>query len=460
MGLFVIGVDITVLNVAVPSLAAHLRPAPGMMEWILDGYTLTLACGVLAAGAFADRYGRRRAFAGGLVLFLLASLAGAAATSAPVVLGSRLVMGAGAAMVMPATLATISTLFLQPQLRRRAVACWVLVAGLGGLAGPLLGGQLMQHYGWRAGFWINVPVLAATLAACRWVPETREDQAPRVDVRGAALAGAAVLGLVFAIIHGGHHGWGGPAALALAASVACGTGFTVHARRTPHALLPSGLWSTGGFGASMVVLAGTAFCLFGALLMATFHAQARLGDSPASAGARLLPLAAGMVLGAGIAAGVGPRWDERRVVAGGMLLIAVSYLPIATAADVCAGRLALFLVTAGAGAGMAALPATLTVLACVPAGQAGIGSAVNDATREIGAALGIAVTAALLTGPYTTGGIAQQHTALQQTAAAGGAVALLTAAAAGAGRTRPTSPARQAIKKETLARGGARAPRH
>ncbi len=455
MGLFVIGVDITVLNVAVPSLAAALRPAPGVLEWILDGYTLALACGVLAAGAVADRYGRRRAFASGLVLFALASLAGAVATSAPLVLAARLVMGAGAALVMPATLATISTLFLQPHLRRRAVACWVLVAGLGGLAGPLLGGQLIEHYGWRAGFWLNLPVLAATLLACRWVPETREPEAPRVDVRGAALAGAASLGLVFAIIHGGHHGWGWPVALALTASLACGAGFAGHARRSPQALLPSGLWRTGRFSASVVVLACTAFGLFGALLMATFHAQTRLGDSPASAGARLLPLAVGMALGAGIATAVGPWRGERIVSVGGLLLMAVSYLPLFTGSDVGAGRLALFMVAAGTGAGLAALPATLAVLACVPAGRAGIGSAVNDATREIGAALGIAVTAALLTGPYTTGNVAEQNTALQQTAAASSVVALLAAAVASAGRARPTSSVRQVIKETTPAHGSA-----
>ncbi|MFJ1767952.1 MFS transporter [Amycolatopsis sp. NPDC088138] len=429
MGLFVISLDVTVLNVAVFPLSADLRPGPGLLEWILDGYTLTLACGVLAAGAIGDRYGRRRLFACGLMLFTVASVAGAVANSGLVVLSARLLMGAGAALVMPSTLATIGALFPRPRERRWAVAWWALMAGLGGLSGPLLGGYLVQHYGWRAGFWINVPVLVLTLAACRWVPETRDRDAPRVDVRGAALSGMAVFSLVFVIFWSGQHGWGWPAWSGLAASAATSAGFVMHSRRTPEALLPAGLWRVSRFRVSVLVLAASAFCFFGALLLVMFHAQARLGDSPASAGARLLPLVGGMLVGFAVAA-VTPPAAERAVTAGGMVLFAAAYLPLVSTMDADGSRLAWFAAIAGTGAGMAVLPATMTVLTCVPPNRAGVGSAVNDATREVGAALGIAVTASLLTGPYLSGDVTRQHTALQQAAVAGAAVALLTVAAA------------------------------
>ncbi|MGW1287573.1 MFS transporter [Streptomyces sp. NPDC002586] len=186
LGLFLLGLDLTVLNVALPSLEDDLRPGVTALHWIVDGYALVLGGTVLTTGALTDRIGRRRAFVTGLAVCGTASALGALAPAPWQVIASRCVLGAGAALLMPATLALICHLFPEPQLRRRAIAVWTAVGGVGGLAGPVVGGWLVEHFSWRAAFWLNLPIAVIAITLALWlVPEVRSTRCEPVDVPGA-----------------------------------------------------------------------------------------------------------------------------------------------------------------------------------------------------------------------------------------------------------------------------------
>lgn len=399
-GLFLIGLDVTVMNVALPSLQSDLHPGPQGLLWIADAYTLALACCVLAAGVWSDTHGRRRAFTLGLALCGAASVAGGLATGTGQVVAARLAMGCGAALMMPSTLSLITVVFPDPAARRKAIAVWTFVAGLGVLAGPVLGGLLVEHYGWRAGFWINVPVVVGALAVTgRWVPESRHPRPGPPDRAGIGAVTCGMGALVWSIIEGPVRGWTDPA---------IGAGFTLAAlafafllrweKRHPAPLLPPRLFTDRRFTAAVAALAWMFFALFGSLFLLTLYLQTQLHLTPAQTGLRLLPLAAALGAGAGASLLIAPRWGDRFAVTTGMLLVASGYGFLALAPPACGYGPALgYQLVAGFGAGLAATPATEAVLGAVPGERAGTGAALNDLVREVGGALGIAVLGSLLT---------------------------------------------------------------
>ncbi|GHD03879.1 MFS transporter [Streptomyces violarus] len=403
-GLFLIGLDVTVMNVALPTLQSDLDPGPQGLLWMADAYTLALACCVLPAGVWSDTHGRRRAFALGLALCGTASVGGGLATCTGQVVTARLAMGCGAALLMPSTLSLITVVFPDPAARRRAVAVWTFVAGLGALAGPVVGGLLVEHYGWRAGFWINVPVVVVALAVTgRWVPESRHPRPGPPDRAGTGAVTCGMGALVWSIIQGPVRGWTDPA---------IGTGFTLAAlafafllrweRHHPAPLLPPRLFADRRFTAAAAALAWMFFALFGSLFLLTLYLQTQLHHTPAQTGARLLPLAAALGAGAGASLLIAPRWGDRLPVTTGMLLVAsgFGFLALAPPASGYAPALGYQLV-AGFGAGLAAAPATEAVLGAVPGERAGTGAAINDLLREVGGALGIAVLGSLLAAHHT-----------------------------------------------------------
>ncbi|WP_367049476.1 MFS transporter [Streptomyces sp. Je 1-332] len=401
--MFILGMDLTILNVAIPDLHADLRPSMAQIQWIVDGYALILGGTVLACGALTDRMGRRRTFLAGLVLCAGTSVLGAVAQTPLQTIAARGGMGAAGALMMPATLSIIHWMYPEPMLRRRAIAVWTAVAAAGGLTGPVIGGWLVEHFSWRAGFWVNVPLAAtAFLLTCLLVPESRAKRTEPLDGVGTAMSAAGLLVLVWAIIESPVRGWtSGPVLLAYASGALLLALFAVRQARTAFPMLPPALMRDPRVSMAAVALALMSFALFGALFVITLHLQGVLGYTPWQAGVRTLPLPLALAVGAIAALPLGGRWGQRLPIVTGLLLITAAFAILATttAADGYA-HLMLFQAVAGLGAGATAAAGTESVMSAVPGDRAGLGSAVNDATRQVGSSLGVAVQGSLLSSVY------------------------------------------------------------
>ena len=397
--LFLIGLDFTVLNVAIPGLRADLGTSLAETQWIVDGYALTLGGCVLAAGTLSDTYGRRRAFVAGLALCALASVAGATGGSAAQLVAARCGMGVGAALFMPATLSTIVHVLPDATDRRRAIALWAAVAGIGALTGPVLGGRLVQLYEWRAAFWLNVPVAVLVIAAALLVlPESRNPVPERLDRLGAVLSCAGLLTLVWAIIEAPGRGWtSAPVLLAFLAAAALLASFAVWELRCAAPMVPVGLLRAGPVGPAALSLALMSFAMFGAMFVLTLYLQQVRGFDAWAAGVRMIPFSAGLAVGAVAAPPVARRFGARVPVSGGLLLITSGFGVLAgLRSDSGDAPVLLFQALAGLGSGLVAPVATEVVMSAVPAATAGVGSALNDATRQVGSTLGVAVLGSVL----------------------------------------------------------------
>ncbi|MFE2725952.1 MFS transporter [Kitasatospora sp. NPDC059327] len=396
--LFLLGLDFTVLNVAVPGLRADLGPSLAETQWIVDGYALALGGCVLAAGALGDRYGRRLAFGTGLALCALASVAGAVGDEPAHLVAARCGMGLGAALFMPATLSTIVHVLPAATDRRRAIGVWAAVAGVGALFGPVAGGWLVERYGWQAAFWLNVPVVAAILAAVPVLPESRDPGARPLDRPGALLSCGGLLALVWAVIEAPGRGWTSAGVLAaFGAAALLLLAFAGWQLRCAAPMVPVRLLRGGPVWPATLCLALMSFAMFGAMFLLTLYLQQVRGLSAWQAGLRMVPLSLGLAVGAVLGPLVA-RWFGARVpVAGGLLLIVAGFAQLGRlAADSGDAPVLVFEGVCGLGAGLLAPVATDLVMSAVPAGMAGVGSGLNDATRQVGSTLGVAVLGSVL----------------------------------------------------------------
>ncbi|MET8771048.1 MFS transporter, partial [Streptomyces sp. NPDC004658] len=401
-GLFLLGMDLTVLNVALPDLQTALGSSAGQTQWIVDAYALVLGGLVLTAGGVTDRIGRRRAFLAGLALCGCASWAGAVAAVPWQLIAARGAMGAGASLIMPATLSLLTGLFPEPARRRRAIALWAAVGGLGGALGPVIGGWLVAEHSWRAVFWLNVPFAAAVFAVTLLVvPAPPPSRAESVDVPGTVLSATGLLALVWAIIEGPGRGWASAPVLAVSAlAVALLTAFGLWLRRAPAPMLPRRV-RRRAVTVPAAALAMMSFGMFGALFVISLYLQGVLGCTPWEAGVRTLPLPAALVAGAALAAALAARLTHRSVMVSGLAVVAGSFVLLArTTAHSGYPHLALVQIVAGVGAGLTAAAGTAAVMESVGESYAGVGSAVNDATRQVGATLGVAVQGSVLATVY------------------------------------------------------------
>jgi EmrB/QacA subfamily drug resistance transporter len=404
--LLVIVVDNTIVNVALPTLVRELDADISELQWVVDAYTLVFAGLLLLAGALGDRYGRRRTLLAGLVVFAAASTAAAFAGDVAVLIACRAVMGAGAALIMPATLSLLISVFEDERERATAVGIWAATAGVGVALGPVVGGVLLDRFWWGSIFIVNVPLCAlAIVVGRRVVPESRDPIARRLDWTGAALSGAGLIALVWAVIEAPSDGWGSPAVLA-----ACGLAvlllgaFVLQQRRAAAPLLDVHLFRNPRFSAASAMVMVLFFALFGFLFVATQYLQFVLGFSPTAAGVRVLPYALAMIVFATASAKLVERHGTRRVATLGMLLFATGLAVAATiGVDTGYGRLAFAFVLMGAGMGLAGAPATESIMSALPPSRANVGSAVNDTTRELGGALGVAVVGSVMASLYTGG---------------------------------------------------------
>lgn len=391
LALFISSLDISIVNVALPAIGAGLRAGVSGLQWIASAYTLVLASGLLLAGSAGDRTGRRRMFLAGLAVFAAASLACSLATSLGVLIAFRVVQAAGAAMMQPNALSTITSIITDPVQRAHAIGVWAATFGVAVACGPVVGGLLVAAAGWRSVFWASLPAAAiAFVLIARYTPETRADRPRRTDPAGQVLLMVTLAAVTYATIEGPSRGWTSApvagcytlAALGLAAFIA------VERRRT-EPLIELRFFRSPAFSGAAASAVLTFAILSGFLFLNTLYLQDVLGYSPLRTGVALLPATAVIAVVSPLAARLVTRWGSRLpMTAAGLLLTAGavvlrdagSYPPIA------AGYLLL-----GTGLGLTGPPITNAAVSGMPRAQAGVASAIATSSRQLGNVLGVAV---------------------------------------------------------------------
>jgi EmrB/QacA subfamily drug resistance transporter len=402
VSLLVISLDNTILNVALPTLERDLGASSSQLQWIVDSYMLVFAGLLLTAGALGDRFGRRRALSAGLAIFGLGSALSALAGTADMLIASRALMGVGGAFIMPSTLSILTATFPANE-RAKAIGIWAGVSGLGIAIGPVAGGWIVEHADWSWVFLVNLPFVVAGLLAQRpLVPESKDPAAPRLDVGGFALSTAGLSALVWGIIQAPDWGWTDPRIVAaFAAAIASLAAFAAWEMRVEQPMLDVRLFRNRRFSAASAAITLSFFAMFGAIFFLTQYLQLILGFSAFDAGLRVLPVAAGIVVASPISAKLTARSGAKVVVAGGLTMIAAALL-LMTGFEVDSGYgiVAVSYALLGMGIGLAMTPATDSVMGSLPLARASVGSAVNDAARTAGGALGVAVLGSILSSGY------------------------------------------------------------
>jgi EmrB/QacA subfamily drug resistance transporter len=390
------------LNVALPDLARSTGATQTQLEWIIDAYSLIFAALLLPAGALGDRYGRRRALLAGLVIFGGASAAAMTASSANELIFLRGVIGLGAALVMPATLSTITGTF-PTAARTRAVSVWAAVAGGAALLGLLGTGTLLQWFSWRSAFAVNVVLAVIAIAGTvLFVPESSHPDAPRLDKPGAVLAVAGLTALVFSVIEAPEAGWGSARTLGgIGGGLAVLAVFVAWELRAAHPMLDPRHFRSRRLSAGSLSIFIQFFAFFGFTFVCLQYLQGVRGDSPLRAALSVLPLAGSMMPTARITPKLAERFGARTVCTAGLVLVAAGLAVISRVGTTSPYWLLLAgLIPLGVGMGAAMTPATAAITEGLPAAQQGVGSALNDLSREVGGALGIAVIGSVVTAVY------------------------------------------------------------
>ena len=407
VSLMVIVLDNTILNVALPTLAKPLRlgglaASASQQQWIVDGYTIVFAGLLLTAGSLGDRFGRYRALAGGLAVFGLGSALSAFVKSPDALIATRALMGVGGAFIMPSTLSILTNVFTDPKERLKAIGVWAGVAGLS-VVGPVTGGALLSHFWWGSVFLVNVPLVVAGLIAGYFlVPDSRDPSRPRLDPVGAGLSMLALGTLLWSVIEAPTKGWG---STGIVTGFAVGglvlAGFIVWELTCAHPMLQMQFFKNRRFSAASASITLLFLALFGTLFILTQYLQIVLGYSAIKAGALLLPQGAVMMVFAPLSSVWVGRLGSKVVVVAG-LLIAAAALSMLTVVGQHTGPLAVVCIMMLMGLGMANVmaPATDSIMGSLPRTKAGVGSAVNDTTRQAGGAVGVAVIGSLLASRY------------------------------------------------------------
>ena len=404
LSLLIIGLDNTVLNVALPTLQTHFSASASTLQWIVDSYLLAFAGVLLTMGTLGDRFGRKRALQAGLILFGVASVLAAFAQDATQLIVLRAAMGIGGAMIMPATLSVIMDIFPREE-RGKAIGIWSAIAGVGIGLGPFVGGLLLEWFSWSSVFWLNVPIVGiALVAGFVLVPESRDPKPGAFDLRGAALSIATLVTLVYGIIEAGPRGWTDPVVLgSFAAAAVFGAVFVMWERRVPSPMLPLGFFRDPRFTVASVGVGLVFFAMMGSVFAFTQYLQFAHGFSALEAGAAMLPLALGLVVGSGLSNRLTQRVGRTYVIAGGLIgVAAVLSTSLAWTPDMAPALLGLVTFGLALSMGSAMAPATESVMSAVPEARAGVGSAMSDVTRQVGGALGVAVIGSIIATAYSS----------------------------------------------------------
>ncbi|MGA8545093.1 MAG: DHA2 family efflux MFS transporter permease subunit [Mycobacterium sp.] len=404
LSVFVISVDATIVNVALPTLSADLGADTAQLQWIVDAYTLVMSGLLLSVGSLSDRYGRRGWLSSGLALFAITSAIAAQVNSADALIAARAAMGVGAAVIFPTTLGLITNIFTDPIPRAKAIGLWAAMVGVGVAVGPISGGWLLEHFSWGSIFLVNVPTaMVAIVGGVLFVPTSRDPATPPVDLPGLVLSAVGVTTLVYTVIEAPSWGWSSTrAAIGFSVAATVLAVFALWERRSTHPMLDVTVFFNRRFsGGSLAVTAGF-LTLFGFIFVITQYFQFIKNYSAFEAGVRLLPVAISIA----VASILGPRLVERvgstAVVAGGLTVFATG---LAWAATVDAAtpysQIATQMLLLGGGLGLTTAPATEAIMGSLSPDKAGVGSAVNDTTRELGGTLGVAVVGSVFASVYS-----------------------------------------------------------
>jgi MFS transporter, DHA2 family, multidrug resistance protein len=404
ISLILVGMSVTILNVAIPSLVRALHAKPDELQWIFAAYGIVFSGLVITMGAISDRVGRKRLLDIGLVVFGVASGLGAFATTPGPLIAARAAMGFGAAMIMPGTLSILTTVFPSPAEQQQAIGIWSGVGGLGFILGPPVAGILLSHFWWGSVLLANVPiVIVALLLGVRLVPESRDPDRVHLDLVGAALSTVTISSLVFAFIQAPDSGWtSGPVLAAFVGAVVAGTGFVWWELTREHPMLDVRLFRGATFTIPALAITFGFFTVWGLLFLLPQYLQFVRGDSVLTVGLTLALISVTWSLSAPLIPRLLVRIGDR---AGMTAALVVAALGALCFVGVAGGRSVLFVVLGlmvlGLGMGAVTTPATALLVSGLPPEQAGVGSAMNDVTREFGSAFGIAVLGSVLALRYS-----------------------------------------------------------
>jgi EmrB/QacA subfamily drug resistance transporter len=397
--LFIVGLDSTIVNVALPSIGRELHASVAGLQWTIDGYTLVLASLLMLSGATADRVGRRRTFQVGLATFTVGSGLCSLAPGLGWLVAFRMVQAIGGSMLNPVAMSIITNTFTDRAERARALGAWGGTFALSVALGPVFGGLLVQSVGWRGVFWVNIPVgLAAIALTARFVPESRAPRARRPDPAGQGLIIVMLGSLTYAIIEGPMDGWHSAKSLALfaAAAVALAVFVGYEARRTEPVLDPR-FFRSAPFAGAVLTAIGAFAALGGFLFLATLYLQDVRGMSALYAGLHMVPMAAVMAVGAVVSSRMLARWGGRlptlmagaAIAAGGLLLSGIT-------TSWSTPQIIIAFSVFGLGSGMVNAPITQAAVSGMPFSQAGVASGIASTSRQIGTSLGVAITGSIL----------------------------------------------------------------
>jgi EmrB/QacA subfamily drug resistance transporter len=398
-GLFMIMLDNTVVNVALPSIAADLRIGLSELEWIVTGYALTFASLMLSGGKLADLLGRRLIFVVGLAIFTLSSLVCGLAGSGELLIGARVVQGAGAALMNPATLSIIAATF-PPRQRGMAIGIWAGVSAMALAIGPLVGGLLTEHISWSWIFFVNVPIgLVAIAASLLLIPESKDESAEqRLDLPGLVTSGIGLFALTYGLIEANTYGWtSGRIVGSFAVAAAMLVAFVLLETRQRLPMLDLSLFRNGTFaGANLAVLL-VALSMFGVFFFVSLYMQGVLGYSAVETGAAFLPLTILIMLTTPIAGKTSDRFGSRWLMTVGMILIAIQLFYFSRlGVEESYWNILPAMILGGFGISLVMTPSAAAAVRALPVDKAGVGSAVLNAFRQVGGSMGIAVIGAIV----------------------------------------------------------------
>jgi EmrB/QacA subfamily drug resistance transporter len=432
MSLLIVGLDVTIVNVALPSIQRELHASVSGLQWTIDAYTLVLASFLMLSGSTADRVGRRRTFQVGLAAFTLGSLLCSLAPGLGWLVAFRMIQALGGSMMNPVAMSIITNTFLDPAERARAIGIWGGVVGISMALGPVAGGLLVETVGWRGIFWVNIPVgVAALVLTALFVPESRAPRARRPDPVGQALVIITLASLIYGIIEGPAAGWTSPRIIAcFAVALAALAALTAYEPRRDDPLIDLRFFRSAPFsGATLIAICAFA-ALGGFLLLNTLYLQNVRGFSALHAGLYTVPMAALTIVCAPLAGRmVGARGPRLPLILAGVAITASGLMLTSLTASTSIGWLIAAYVIFGIGFGMVNAPITNTAVSGMPRAQAGVAAAVASTSRQVGQSLGVAVIGSVavtaLAGSFRAGFSQASHPGWWIVTACGGAVLVL-----------------------------------
>jgi EmrB/QacA subfamily drug resistance transporter len=456
MSLLIVGMDVTIVNIALPSIRRELHTSLSGLQWTLDAYTLVLASLLLLSGSTADRIGRKRTFQAGLTLFGASSLMCSLAPSVGWLIAARALQGVGGSMLNPVAMSIITNVFTEPRERARAIGAWGATVGISLALGPVVGGALTQAVSWRAIFWINVPIaLAAVVLAALFVPESRAARPRRLDPVGQLLVIVALASLTYAIIEAPHAGWSSAQTIAMfAVSLAAACALVAYELRRREPMIELRFFRSAPFSGATVI-AVSAFAGFsGFLFLNTLYLQDVRGYSALEAGLCMLPTAIAAMVASPLSARVlGSRGPRLPLLAASFFMTLGAVLLASTGRGTPLGLLLVAYGVFGVGFGAVNPPITYTAVSGMPNSQAGVAAAVASTSRQVGATLGVAVTGSIVgasAATLTVGLAAASHPAWWTIAACEAAVGCIGAVTTGRWARRTAAASRELFEPDEL----------